>query len=428
VAGHTLKIAILDPGARGPRPDVEALRARIAERIDRAPPLRRKLEPRTGRGVAAAWVDDPAFDVRWHVRPLPTAAPVSDDQLRRIVARVMEERLDRSRPLWTIDVIDALEDGGLGLVWKIHHSMADGATAIRFAAEVLWDRSTAAGDRGRRVDRAEGAAARPFVGVREALIARRPGQLPPTLRRDLHRTRRRSPFDGAIGASRIVSFATLPLGTLRRAARVLVPGATVNDVLLALVAGGLRQWAEGPGDRCPTMRVKVPVSLHGGARSAEAANRDSFFVVPLPLDEPDPVERLRRVRAHTAVCKRARDPVVLDRLLRDLGYLPPLRRLMDRLLADPRAFAVNVSNVPGPVERPSVLGAPVRALYSIAEVGERHGLRVAVISMADELHFGLCADPGIVGDLDPFVTGIRAEALALLDRSRAAHPDGAPAT
>jgi diacylglycerol O-acyltransferase len=420
VAGHTLKIAILDPGARGPRPDVEALRARIAERIDCAPRLRRKLAPRTGRGMAAAWVDDPAFDVRRHVRPLPTAEPVSDHELRRIVARAMEERLDRSRPLWTIDVIDSLEDGGLGVIWKIHHSMADGATAIRLAAEVLLDRSTAAEDRGRCVDRAKGAAASPFVGVREALIARRPGQLPPTLRRNLHRTRRRSPFDGVIGASRIVSFATLPLGTLRRAESVLVPGATVNDVVLALVAGGLRRWAEGPGDRCPTVRVRVPVSLHDRAQSAEPANRDSFFVVPLPLDEPDPVKRLRRVHADTAVRKRARDPVVLDRLRRDLGYLaPPLRRLMDRLLADPRAFAVNVSNVPGPAERPSVLGAPVRALYSIAEVGERHGLRVAVISMADELHFGLCADPGIVCDLDPFVKGIRAEALALLDRSRA---------
>jgi hypothetical protein len=150
------------------------------------------------------------------------------------------------------------------------------------------------------------------------------------------------------------------------------------------------------------------------------ANRDSFFVVSLPVEEPDPVERLRRISAETVLCKRAGDPFVLDTLLRDLAHVaPPLRRALERLAGHPRAFALNVSSLAGPVERPSVLGAPVRALYSIAEIGERHGLRVAVVSMANELHFGLCADPAIVRDLDPLVTGILAEASALLARSGA---------
>ena len=154
VAGHTLKVAILDPPERRPRPDAEALRARVTERIGRAPRLRRKLQLREGRRGGAAWVDDPKFDVRQHVRPLAVSRPVSHDELRHIVARVMEERLERSRPLWTLDVIDPLADGGLGLVWKIHHSMADGATALRLAEEVLWDRPVGPGDRGRRVKRA----------------------------------------------------------------------------------------------------------------------------------------------------------------------------------------------------------------------------------------------------------------------------------
>ena len=140
VAGHALKIAILDPVRRGPRPDAEALRARIADRIERAPRLRCKLHIGAGRRAAAAWVDDAGFDVRKHVRPLPVAEPVSEDELRRIVARVMEERLDRSRPLWTIDVLDRLEDGGTTIIWKIHHAIADGVTAMRFAEEVLWTR------------------------------------------------------------------------------------------------------------------------------------------------------------------------------------------------------------------------------------------------------------------------------------------------
>jgi WS/DGAT/MGAT family acyltransferase len=420
VAGHTLKIAILDPEGSRPRPDAEALRARIAERIERVPWLRRKLHMDAGRRGGAAWVDDPAFDLREHVRALPVAQPVSDDELKRIVARGMEERLERSRPLWTIDVLDRLQDGGVGIVWKIHHCMADGLTALRFAEQVLWDSPVGAGDFGRPDGHDKDTRARSRGKLRGALEARRPGRLPPVLRRELHRARHSSPFDGTISGSRIVAFASLPLGALKRAAKALVRGATVNDVVLALVAGGVRQWAE-KSHPLGSVRVKVPVSLHHLAENAETANRDSFFVVSLPLEEPDPVERLRRVNAETALCKRAGDPLVLDTLLRDLGHVAPmLRRLLERVTAHPRAFALNVSNVPGPVERPSVLGAPVRAFYSIAEIRERHGLRVAVISMADELHFGLCADPAIVGDLDPLVTGVLAEASALLDRSRVA--------
>jgi WS/DGAT/MGAT family acyltransferase len=426
VAGHAMKIMILDPVGRGPRPDAEALRARIADRIERAPRLRRKLN--MGPGRRTVWVDDPGFDLREHVRPLPVAKPVSDDELRRIVARVMEERLDRSRSLWTINVLDRLEDGGTTIIWKIHHGIADGVTAMRFAKEILWDVPTNAGDLGHRASgHHERAPASPLAHVREALSGRWPGRLPPTLRRELQRTRHPSPFDGVIGSSRTVAFASLPLGAVKRAAKALVRGATVNDVVLALVAGGLRRWAEGGGRA--TVRVKVPVSLHHLAESAEAANRDSFFVVSLPLGEPDPVERLRRINAETALCKRAGDALVFDTLRADLGHVaPPLWRMVERPTRHPRAFALNVSNVPGPRQRPSVLGAPVRALYSIAEIRERHGLRVAVISMADELHFGLCADPLIVGDLDPLVTGILAEASALLYRADAAGADDAMET
>jgi diacylglycerol O-acyltransferase / wax synthase len=426
VAGHTLKVAILDPPEGEHPPDAEALGAHISERIERAPRLRRRVQIRAGRR-SAAWVDDPAFDTRRHVRARPLAEPVSHDELGRICARLMEERLDRSRPLWTIDVLAPLEEGGAAVIWRVHHSIADGATAMRLAEQVLWDprpgsggRSGGGGGIGAAGPSGAREPARPLAELREALSARRPARLPGTLRRELRRTRHPSPFDGVIGASREVAFVSVPLNSVRGAAKELVPAATVNDTVLALVAGGLRRWAEARGDPLGTVRVKVPVSLHSGAESAEAANRDSFFCVALPIAEPDPVERLRRINADTAVRKRAGDPRVLDTLLRDAGRVaPPLRRLLERFTLHPQAFALNVSNVPGPAERPSVLGAPVRAFYSVAEIRERHGLRVAVISMANELHFGLCADPAIVGDLDPLVMGILTEASTLGDRSRA---------
>jgi diacylglycerol O-acyltransferase len=409
VAGHTLKVAILDPPANRPRPDVDALRARIAARVERAPRLRRRLQPRKRR--RAAWVDDPYFDVRDRVRALPVSGRASEADLRRICARMMEERLDRSQPLWTIDLVDPLEEGRIAVVWRLHHSLADGAMAMRLAEEVLWDE-------GDTEEREAGGAAPsgPLAELREALEARRPRRLPGALRRELASAANPSPFEGRVSPRREVSFASVGLGRLKRAAHSLVPGATVNDVILALVGAGVRRWAEARGDALGSLRVKIPVSLHHHAERPTAANRDSFFSVSLPIAIPDPIERLRRIKQETNLCKRSRDAQVLDTLLRDLEHVaPPLRRLFDRRLANPHAFALNVSNVIGPAYRPSVLGAPVRAFHSIADIDERHGLRVAVISMADELHFGVCGEPAIVGGLDPLVDGILADAASIVE-------------
>jgi hypothetical protein len=282
---------------------------------------------------------------------------------------------------------------------------------MRLAEAVLWDED----------DGAERAAAPtasgPLADLRKALELRRPGRLPATLRRELARSGEGSPLEGVVGTRRAVAFTSVALADLRRSARRCVPDATVNDVVLALVGGGLRRWAESRSGPMRSLRVKIPVSLHDRLERPDAANRDSFFCVALPIATTDPVERLRRITKETAVRKRSRDAQIVDALLRDMARLaPPVRRMLDALLARPEAFALNVSNVKGPTSRPSVLGAPVRALYSVAEVDQQHGLRVAVISMADELHFGFCAEPTIVGNLDPMVEGVVAEAASLAAR------------
>jgi diacylglycerol O-acyltransferase / wax synthase len=188
----------------------------------------------------------------------------------------------------------------------------------------------------------------------------------------------------------------------------------VNDAVLALAAGALRRYAHAHGAAPLDARVRVPVCLHRHGERAYVANRTSFYAVNLPLGEPDPTRRLQRITAQTAACKRGRDAVVLDTLSRDVGRLvPPLRDLLAEATLDPRAFALAVSNVVGPAERPTIRGAPVRALYSIVEIGERHALRMAVTSMSGELHVGLCADPAIVGDPEVLATGMAAEASAL---------------
>lgn len=411
VAGHTLKVSIVEEDARGRVVDADALRRRLAERIERAPVLRRRLQVGR-RGRATGWSDDPAFDVAEHVRERRAPEPVSYDELRACCAEMMQERLDRSRPLWAIDIVSPLRGGGAAVVWRLHHSVADGAAAMHLARTLLWD-ATDHPDPDRGCAGVSRTPAR-LHSVREAIEVRRPGRLPGALRRELARTRHPSPLDGAIGATRAVAFTSLPLGALKRATKALVPEATVNDALLALVAGALRRHAHAHGAEPLDARVRVPVCLHRHREGGHVANRASFYAVDLPLDEPHPTRRLQRITAQTAACKRGRDAVVLDTLMRDAGRVaPPLRDVLSRMTLSPRTFALAVSNVVGPVQRPTILGSPVRALYSVVEIGERHALRVAATSMSDELHVGLCADPAIAGDPQVLATGMAAEAAAL---------------
>jgi hypothetical protein len=184
-------------------------------------------------------------------------------------------------------------------------------------------------------------------------------------------------------------------------------GATVNDVVLAAVAGALRAWI-GPVDG---VRVKVPVCLHNADGDA---NRDSFLVVDLPLQQPDPVQRLRAVAAGTRQRKAARDAESVDHFFADLSHLSPrLERLAQAWASSPRVFTLNVSNVPGPRGERAVLDAPVVLLYSLAEVAHRHALRISVVSGMGRLTYGLCADPDAVGPIDPLAEAMKAELAAL---------------
>jgi WS/DGAT/MGAT family acyltransferase len=274
---------------------------------------------------------------------------------------------------------------------------------MRFARELLWDAEPDAAH----------STARPAHGAAAEDDARRRGHLAGFVRREFARSRAQSPFDGTIGSQREVAFADVPFRALHEAAKQ-ANGATVNDAVLSVVAGALRRWIEMHHGALGEVRVRVPVSLHH--QGDDAGNRDSFFAVALPLAEPEPVARLRAVHAATAERKADHDADEMDALERELARVSPrLQHFCDRIQASPRRFALNVSNVPGPRDSVSVLGAPVTALHSLAEIGERHALRVAVVSYAGALRFGLCADPDIVHDLDVLAVGIEAEAAELID-------------
>ena len=409
IAGHTCKVLVLDPPAGGPPLDLARLRAHVSARLDVAPRLRQRLAPASLGLAGPAWVDDPDFDVTRHVRRVPTRGPIDEAGLRKIVAGLMCERLDRAHPLWTLDLVAGVDGGGAALVWKLHHCLADGTASVRLGAAVLWDAAPAAGEAA-LVPAAAGAP-EPAPGTLR-LLARLPG----TLVRELRREPDPSPLDRPPGSGRAIAFATAPLADLRRVGHAQPGHTTVNDVVLALVAGGLRAWMERHGAAPHELRVKVPVSLHARDAHPDAlANRDSYICVALPLDEPDPVRRLREINAATVDCKRHHDAETLDALFGELGHAaPPLARFVTRVTASPRVFALCVSNVPGPAEDRFVAGAHVARMLSLAEIGEHHALRVTALSYAGTVAFGLCADPAAVEDLGAVAAGIEGEAATLL--------------
>jgi len=399
IVGHTCKVVGLGDGAAG----IGELRAMIAGRIDAVPELTRMLD---GDEQAPAWVPDPGFDLDRHVRPAAVGAVADRQAELEEVARLFEQRLDRDRPLWAIDVIQR-GGGGVLLVWRIHHALADGTAAMRFAEAVLWD---VAGDvRPATAPTGSGRDEHPDHERRRAHLAA-------LIEREFRGSLHRSPFDGKVGARRRIAVAEIPLGPLHDAARELA-AATLNDAVLAVIAGSLRRWLEHRHGPLGDVRVRVPVSLHH--EGDQAGNRDSFFSVPLPLTDADPVERLRIINRETAARKRGHDAERIEEAVAALGRRSPrLAELVERIEASPREFAVSVSNVRGPRAPVSVLGTPVEQLYTIAEVGLRHGLRVSAVSLADRLFLGFNADADLVDGIEAMATGAEVEAAELVDRAR----------
>lgn len=397
VAGHTCKVMRLGPAA----PSVTAVRERIAERLHLTPGLTRRLD---GSADSPSWEPDPDFNLEHHVVEHRHQRPVDPARLHTCVARLFEQRLDRSRPLWQMDVVE-LEHGECALVWRIHHALADGTSAVRYSRALLWD------------DAPEHAMTHAQVQAQHVQDdVRRRHHLAGYLRREFARSRAPSPFDGPIGASRAVGFATAPLGALHEAARA-IDGASLNDAVLSLVAGALGHWVRGHHGSIDSIRVKVPVSMHHEGDAV--ANRDSSFSLGLPLSEPDPVARLRIIHARTRARKAAGDAEEREVLLHKMsGVSPRLERFAVALERSPRRFALNVSNVPGPRQPVCVLSAPVRELHSVAEISEHHALRVSVISLADQLCFGFCVDADLIPGVQAMADGVEPEARALLNAVR----------
>jgi WS/DGAT/MGAT family acyltransferase len=414
IKGHTGKVLTIAPDSEGAPLSVPALRTRIGQRMGVFPRLVQRVEePRLGLG-RPIWAPVDYVDLDWHVAEPDHADPLSDEEFRQAVGELLSERLDHTRPLWRIDALP-LTGGRTGLVGRIHHAMADGITAIRLVSGLLWDLD---GDSvaERPVAHVEPAAEKePPAATRstdpDAREARILVRLPAALWREL-RPGTNTALDTHIGPGREVAWTSFPLERLKRIGHSCAEGVTVNDVVLGVVAGGLRRWLDGDAR---SLRVQVPVSLHAREEdAAEMGNRDSFMNVDLPISEPDPITRLRLINAETRQRKLDHDADALYAFFHALGRFRPLYKGVTRLTSGPREFALSVSNVPGPRHRATILGHAVEQFCSFAEPADRHALRVSVVSLAGELAFGLCSDPEAISDLDR-LRGALADSIAELE-------------
>lgn len=390
IAGHTVKVLVLEPA--DPL-DLEGLRESVAERLAAEPRGRQQVELDADGG--ARWVEAGDFEIAEHVRRREGTEGIAEGELWRTAGEIMSERLDHSRPLWSLDVVGPLADGREAVVARIHHAMADGISSVRFLERVLWSADPHAGVVPPAPAHPPGAAGDVPAASRAAELRHLPG----ALARELGHIASESPLDRPIGAARELAFVGLPLDELKRIGHSRPRRATVNDVLLAIVAGGLRSWLEA--DHLPALRAQVPVSLHHRDESAgELGNRDSFLNVDLPLEEAEPLARLDLIGAETAERKQLGDAEELYDFFHALARFKHLGRRLQRLATSPREFSLSISNVPGPRRAIAIAGRRVEQLGSAAEPADRHALRVSAISCAGTVGIGLCTDPEALPGVD----------------------------
>jgi diacylglycerol O-acyltransferase / wax synthase len=465
--------------------DYEALLDVLSERLLALPRFRQRPVRSRYDLLPPVWEDDPSFDLSHHVRYVALPPPGDDERLRHVVETLYSAPLAPDRPLWEIHLIDGLSGRRSALLCKIHHCMSDGVGAIQILERIA-DRATESGaaettpsvrlvpcsetsgtpqsqgdeqqsSAGRSPTAKAAAAAEEKdeepeaapkdapQGLVEALLAVA-GTLvdPPRLferARDLAEVistvatlaeQRASdlPFHGQLGHARRLVWRSFPLDefqSLRTAA-----DCTINDAVLAVVAGALRHYLDGQGvfPDDVTLRAAVPVSFRSNAQDADSGNLFTAVFPRLPVDVADPIERLRRARDEMRELKRRGQARATGLALAILGSLPwqAEAALLD-LIPDRRFVDAVCTNVPGPRGTLSLLGRKIVEIHPIVPLFQRMGLGFAVASYRNRLSICATADPTLVEDADRVLSGIedalyetrtalweRSEALAIASR------------
>ncbi len=417
---------------------------RIAERIHLIPRLRQRLEEPPLGLANPVWIDDRGFDLDWHVRQASLPEPGGDAELGALVGREFSHRLDRSRPLWEATLIEGLTGGRTGLLFKVHHALVDGMAAIGMAALVLdpseepleipppereW--TPRSYDLRRHVTLL---ASRPLGVAPKLMLDGMLRALDPDPRRaaadvrrgtevalELARTRPQAPMtplNRSISPNRRYAVAHADLAAIKRAGKA--AGGTVNDAVLAIVAGMLGRYLEAAGTDLeePITRAPValvPVDVREPDAAGELGNRISTVFVDLPVEEPTLEGRIRAVSVQTQELKRSAAVRAGALMVGAAGWAPPLvSGLLARALGTVRAFNLVVSNIPGPQQPFFLSGVRMREVYPVVPLNPANqGLTVGVLSYDGTVCFGLLADRDLAPPLLRAAEDLRAELAAL---------------
>jgi diacylglycerol O-acyltransferase / wax synthase len=423
---HVGGVAVFSPPEEGF--DYERLVELIGERIALVPRYRQKVRPVPGHLANPVWVDDDQFDLTYHVRRSALPRPGTDAQLRELVGRLLGRRLDRARPLWEIYLVEGLEGGRVGIVTKTHHAMVDGVAAVDIGTVMLdvaaepreippddWTPSRGPGRVGlvagavtdlvRRPTEAVDAARGAVVDVR-ATASRVGGAAGGLLSSVLTvaRPAPASPLNVPIGEQRRFGTARTDLDDYRRVRKE--HGGTVNDVVLATVAGALRAWLLTRGEAVSpssTIRAMVPVSIREPGQQSGPGNRVSSYFVDLPVGEGNAVMRLHQVSFAMRGHKESGQSVGADALVQLSGFAPPtLHALGARLASDfsRRLFNVVVTNVPGPQFPLFAAGARMLEMFPAVPLSKGQAVSIGVTSYDGGVYYGLNADRDALPDVD----------------------------
>lgn len=416
-------LAILEGGALHGAPGelaLEAIKARIGQRLHLAPRLRQRLY-RPGFGFGApVWVDDASFDISRHVRTRPVPAGGGEEALLAACVELNDRPFDQAHPLWEIWLLTGEPDGHVSMLIRFHHVLADGIAALLLLG-TLFDAAPADAAPGAPEPQSPPWTARPIParsevlgdalrgsitgirrGVRKIEHPRRTLASARTLSRQALQLARegrapRTSFNRPVGRQRRVLLVRAGLEQARQAAHA--HHATVNDVVLCTIAGGARALLAGRGElqRPLVLKVSVAASVRAPASASQAGNLVGILLVPVAVGEEDPARRLEQIARATAERKR----------------LPPyqpaarfLQRWMIRAMNRQRRINLLMSNLPGPRQPLYFAGAKILELFQIGVVQGNVAVQVGALSYAGQLNFDIVADANLVPDLTVFANGM----------------------
>jgi diacylglycerol O-acyltransferase / wax synthase len=427
----------------GPPPRYEEFGEQVESRMHLVPRYRQKLAfPRFEMG-RPMWVDDPSFNLEYHVRNTALPKPGGMDQLRALAARIFSQRLDRSKPLWETWLVQGLEDNRFALISKTHHSMIDGVAGIDLASVLFdlspvpsrvdpepWTPQPEPSDAELVAEGVKGLVRRPFSLAGKAIEAvQSPGRAASAVRESTEAIGEvvwaglnpapDVPLNVEIGPHRRIENVRASLDDFKTVKKAF--GGTVNDVVLAVVAGAMRRWLRSRGVRTEGMELRalVPMSIRSEEEMGAGGNRIAAMRGPLPVYVEDPVERLRVVRESMSGVKDSKQALGAEVIAGLQDFAPPtLLAQASRLNFSTRLFNLIVTNVPGPQFPLYLLGRELEELMPVAFLPQNHALAIAIMSYNGTVDFGLLADYDAMPDVEYVADSIRKSLDDLLDAAR----------